>query len=54
MRKLEAHIQQTGMSQTDIVVSALANYLGSAEDIPVIDRLIALEKRVVMLETQKN
>jgi len=50
MKELEAHIQQTGISQTEIVVSALANYLGSAEDTSVIHRLSILEKRIIMLE----
>lgn len=54
LKKLEAHIQSTGMSQTEIVVSALANYLGSAENIPIIDRLVALEKRFAVLEAERS
>jgi hypothetical protein len=54
MRKLETHIQRTGMSQTEIVISALANYLGSTEDLPIIDRLVLLEERVAALEAERN
>lgn len=54
MRKLETHIQRTGMSQTEIVISALANYLGSTEDLPIIDRLVLLEEKVAALEAERN
>jgi len=42
--------RSTGMSQTEIVVSALADYLGSTQDIPVVHRLSILERKVTMLE----
>ncbi|WP_228059077.1 DUF6009 family protein [Nostoc sp. LEGE 06077] len=52
LRKLNTHIQKTGMSQTDVVVSALAKYLDSTSDIPLIQRIVALEERVAILEAK--
>lgn len=48
--KLKKYVQQTGISQTDVIVSALASHLDSVEDIPMIQRLLELEKRVSVLE----
>ncbi|MBD2502455.1 DNA-binding domain-containing protein [Anabaena azotica FACHB-119] len=54
LRKLNIHIQKTGMSQTDVVVSALAKYLDSTSDIPLIQRIVALEERVAALEAKER
>ncbi|TAE15699.1 MAG: DNA-binding domain-containing protein [Oscillatoriales cyanobacterium] len=48
--KLKRYVQQTGISQTDVIVSALASHLDSVEDIPMIQRILELEKRVSVLE----
>jgi hypothetical protein len=40
------------MSQTDIVVSALASYFDSTEEIPLIQRIVAIEKRLITLESK--
>ena len=39
------------MSKTDVVVSAIAHYLGSAKNVPLIQRMAELEVRVVELES---
>jgi predicted DNA-binding protein len=44
--KLERYIKQTGASKTDVVVSALAQYLDSAEDIPLSQKVIELEQKL--------
>lgn len=54
LRKLNNHIGKTGMSQTDIVVSALDNYLNSASEIPLIQRIVTLEDRVAVLEAKRK
>jgi predicted DNA-binding protein len=48
--KLKRYVQQTGISQTDVIVSALAKHLDSVEDLPMIQRILELEKRVDALE----
>lgn len=54
--KLKAYAENVGASRTDIVISALAQYLGCSIEVPVetnaVDRLAALEKRVEVLEMQ--
>ena len=50
MAKLKNYINQTKMSQTDVVVSALAEYLEDKNSLPLIQRIVLLEKRVEALE----
>lgn len=52
LRKLNTHIQKTGMSQTDIVVNALTKYLGLTYEIPLIERIVTLEEKVAALEAK--
>lgn len=54
LRKLNSHVKRTGISKTDVVVSALANYLDSAEDMPLTERIVDIEKRLTALEAQKR
>lgn len=49
-RKLNSHVKKTGMSQTDIVVSALASYFNSTEEMSMIQRIVEIEKRLTTLE----
>jgi uncharacterized protein YqkB len=50
--KLKRYVQQTGISQTDVIVSALAKHLDSVEGVPMIQRILELEKRVDALESK--
>ncbi|KKD38215.1 hypothetical protein WN50_10120 [Limnoraphis robusta CS-951] len=50
--KLNRYIQIMGMSQTEIVVSALSQYLDSPEDVPLIERIVKIEERLAKLEGQ--
>ena len=51
-KKLNAHIQTTGISQTQVVISALAKYLDTPEEISLPERVLNLEKRVAALEAK--
>lgn len=51
-RKLNTHTKKTGMTQTDVVVSALANYFDSTEETPLIQRIVEIEKRLEGLEAK--
>lgn len=51
-RKLNIHAMKTGMTQTEIVVSALASYFDLTEEIPLIQRIVEIEKRLTKLETK--
>lgn len=50
LTELNQYVKQTGTSKTDVVVSALAQYLGNAEAAPMSQRVAELEKRVAALE----
>lgn len=52
LSKLKRYVQQTGISQTDVIVTALAKYLDSVEGIPMLQRIVELEKRVEALESK--
>jgi len=51
LTELNQYVEQTGTSKTDVVVSAIAQYLGNAEAAPMSQRMAELEKRVEALET---
>ncbi len=40
------------MTQTEIVISALANYFDSTEETPLIQRIIEIERRLARLEAK--
>ena len=51
LTELNHYVGQTGMSKTDVVISAIAQYLGCAENVPLIQRVAELEMRVNQLES---
>ncbi len=48
--KLSDYLERTGTSKTDVVVNALAQYLGCSENIPLSQRMSEFEKRLAALE----
>jgi predicted DNA-binding protein len=48
--RLTAFLSQTGMSKTEVVINALASYMGCAEEISLTERMASLEAKVAMLE----
>ena len=54
LRELNQHIERTGTSKTDVVVSAIAQYLDCAEEVPLSQRMAELEKKVAKLEAEKR
>ena len=40
------------MTQTEIVISALANYFDSTEETPLIQRIVEIERRLTRLEAK--
>ncbi len=49
-QRLTTFMAQTGMSKTEVVVSALASYLGCTEEVPLHERVASLEAKVTVLE----
>ncbi|MGK7895239.1 MAG: ribbon-helix-helix protein, CopG family [Xenococcus sp. (in: cyanobacteria)] len=52
MEELTQYIERTGTSKTDVVASALAQYLDCAEEVPLGQRMADLEKKVKALEAK--
>jgi predicted DNA-binding protein len=50
--QLNSYVERTGTSKTDIVMSAIANYLGCAENLPLSQRMAELERRLAALEAE--
>jgi predicted DNA-binding protein len=48
--QLNAYIERTGVSKTEVVANALAYYLGCAEDVSLCHKIAHLEIRVSAME----
>ncbi len=49
-QKLSNYTQRIGVSKTEVIVGALAHYLGCAENLPLNQRVAELESRMAQLE----
>ena len=54
LMELNHYVEQTGTSKTDVVVSAIAQYLGCAESVPLSQRMAEFERRLAALEAEKR
>ncbi len=52
LNSLNQYVEETGTSKTDVVVSAIAQYLGCAESMPLSQRMAEVERRVAELEAE--
>ncbi len=50
LEKLDSYVERLGVSRTDVVVSAIATYLGSSSKIPLSQRVTELEAKVEQLQ----
>ncbi len=48
--ELNQYVERIGTSKTDVIVSAIAAYLGCAETVPLSQRMAELERKVAELE----
>ncbi len=49
-QRLTAFMAQTGMSKTEVVVNALASYIGCTDEISITDRMASIEAKMALLE----
>ena len=52
LKELNQYVEQTGTSKTDVVVSAIAQDLGCAENVPLSQRMAEVERRLAELEVE--
>ncbi|MBD2607070.1 ribbon-helix-helix protein, CopG family [Scytonema hofmannii FACHB-248] len=50
LEELNSHVERTGTSKTDVIVSAIATYLGCGSDVPLSQRVAELETKVEALQ----
>ncbi len=50
LQELNNYVELTGTSKTDVVVSAISQYLGCADNVPLNQRMGELERRMSELE----
>ncbi|MBW4591294.1 ribbon-helix-helix protein, CopG family [Aetokthonos hydrillicola Thurmond2011] len=50
--RLSAYVKQAGITKTKVMLDALAHYLGCANDVPLIHRVIEMEERLTALEAE--
>jgi len=50
LNDLNGYVETTGISKTDVVVSAIAQYIGSTENLPLTHRMAEIELKVSELE----
>jgi predicted DNA-binding protein len=48
--RLNAFIEETGMSKTEVVVNALASYMGCTEEVSLTERMASIVAKVARLE----
>jgi hypothetical protein len=54
LQELNNYVELTGTSKTDVVVSAISQYIGCADNMPLNQRMGELEKRLRELESKLN
>lgn len=52
LKRLNDYVDRTGASKTDVVIGAIANYLGCEEDVSLHQKVDEMEKRLTEIETQ--
>ncbi len=50
--ELNRYVEKTGTSKTEVVCSAIAEYLGCADSVPLSQRVAEVERRLAALEAK--
>jgi len=53
LMELDQYVENSGTSKTDVVVSAIATYIGCNEGVRLSQRVAELERRVSELEVER-
>ncbi len=52
--ELNSYVEKTGTSKTEVVCSAIAEYLGCADSVPLSQRVAELERKMAALEAKEK
>ena len=52
LERLDNYVKEKKTSKTDVVIGALAQYLDCPENVPLGERMTAVEDKLAQLETQ--
>ncbi len=52
--ELDRYVEETGTSKTEVVITAIAEYLGCADSVPLSQRVAELERKMALLEAKEN
>ncbi|MFM7908356.1 MAG: DNA-binding domain-containing protein, partial [Microcystis sp.] len=52
LAELNQYVERVGTSKTDVIISAIAAYLGCAETVPLSQRVAELERKMAELKAQ--
>ncbi len=53
-KQLNEYVEGTGTSKTEVVITAIAEYLGCADNVPMSQRMAEFEKRLAVLEAKEK
>ena len=51
-QRLKEYAAKNGTTKTEVMIAALANYLGCASEVPLTQRMVELEERLAILEAE--
>ena len=54
LEELNSYVEKIGTSRTDVVITAIAQYIGSAKEMPLSQRMAEVERRLGELEAKVN
>ena len=54
LSELNQYVESTGTSKTEVVVSAIAQYLGCVDQVSINQRMAELERRMAVLEAKEK
>ena len=54
LKTLNEYAEESGTSRTDVVISAIAQYLGRPDNTPVMQRIAELERRMDEMESREK
>jgi hypothetical protein len=49
-QRLEDHMKTNKLSQTEAIIAAIATYFGADDQVPLVERMNRVEKRLEVLE----